>query len=147
MARDGHCERANPSRTGEPRWRYTYGGVVYITDATRKHEVTSWRIDGEETRGPPKFGALAGFSCHVVLIVDHSGSMRRQDVPGYDSRTEAVYSTLRREFLQPQLDQMESAQGVLLGDAAVNLIEMSDNSTVRLDRVAMDDALGQELDL
>jgi hypothetical protein len=29
-------------RTGETRWRYTFAGVVYVTDSTSRHEITSW---------------------------------------------------------------------------------------------------------
>merc|ERR1711903_336415 len=28
------------------RWRFTHQGVVYITDETMRHEITSWRLDG-----------------------------------------------------------------------------------------------------
>eukprot|EP00049_Salpingoeca_infusionum_P010039 m.170205 g.170205 ORF g.170205 m.170205 type:complete len:683 (+) comp14523_c0_seq1:583-2631(+) len=142
----GRRERAHPGRHGQERWRYTYQGVVYITDATSRHEITSWRID-ENTKaaGPIRFGELAGFSCHVVLVVDHSGSMKKSDVPGYTSRTEAVYSTLRREFLQPQLDLAKSAAGATSGDAVVSLIEMSSYPIVLLNRVAVDEALSLSL--
>ena len=43
-------------------WRYTYDGVVYITDNTSRHEITPWRIDGddkEETVTPSEID-LAG---------------------------------------------------------------------------------------
>ena len=44
----GTKEMANPGRDGSRRWRYTHDGVVYITDETSRHEVTSWRIDGKD---------------------------------------------------------------------------------------------------
>ena len=49
-----------PSRTGAPRWRYTHAGVVYITDETSRHEITSWRlVDAALERGPEQYGAMA----------------------------------------------------------------------------------------
>jgi hypothetical protein len=29
-------------RTGEGRWKYTFAGVVYVTDSTSRKEITSW---------------------------------------------------------------------------------------------------------
>ena len=40
----GHKEKANSGRQGDPRWRYTYNGVVYITDATSRYEITRHRL-------------------------------------------------------------------------------------------------------
>jgi hypothetical protein len=58
-------------------------GVVYITDDSGKHEITSWRLE-EASCAPrvpaPEGGKLGG--AHVVVVVDHSGSMRKEDVPG-----------------------------------------------------------------
>ena len=44
----GRKERATPGVNKDARWKYTYKGVVYITDATSRHEVTSWRLDEDE---------------------------------------------------------------------------------------------------
>ncbi len=78
-------------------------GVVYITDETSRHEITSWRMaDALEAPPPAPLGqGLA--AAHVVVIVDHSGSMRKGDVPGYDSRTAAVYDCLAKDLVEPQL--------------------------------------------
>ena len=40
----GRRERANPGRSGDARWRYIHKGIVYITDETSRHEITSWRL-------------------------------------------------------------------------------------------------------
>ena len=85
--KNGTKESANPGRDGSSRWRYAYNGVVYITDDSSRHEVTYWRIDGEdedegeENIAPPQ-AELGGSGCHAVLIIDNSGSMRASDVPG-----------------------------------------------------------------
>jgi hypothetical protein len=44
----GRREAAHPGRPkGDRRWRYTHNGVVYVTDETSRHEITSWREDGQ----------------------------------------------------------------------------------------------------
>ncbi len=40
-----------------------------------------------------------------IVIVVQSGSMRKGDVPGYRSRTDAVYGSLLRDLVLPQLKQ------------------------------------------
>ena len=45
------------------------------------------------------------YGTHIVLVVDNSGSMRKGDVPGYRSRTDAVYASLLRDLVLPQLKQ------------------------------------------
>ena len=41
----GSREEQTHFRTGERRWKFTYNGVVYITDSTATKEVTSWALD------------------------------------------------------------------------------------------------------
>ena len=80
-------------------------GVVYITDETSRHEITSWRMD-DTLLSPPlvaEDGEGGGGMAHVVFVVDMSGSMRKGDVPGYSSRTEAVYECLAEDLVVPQL--------------------------------------------
>jgi hypothetical protein len=55
--------------------------VLSLTETCR-HEITSWRIDGAEEIDPAVSGnpyAAVGLEAgsHVVLVVDHSGSMRK----------------------------------------------------------------------
>ncbi len=64
----------------------------------------------QEIAPQPWAGAGNGARSHVVVVVDSSGSMRKADVPGYDSRTAAVYDCLARDLVEPQLRL--SGQGV-----------------------------------
>eukprot|EP00798_Chlamydomonas_sp_ICE-L_P022993 gene22993-30181_t len=131
----GHKERANPGREGSTRWRYTHKGVVYITDESSRHEVTSWRMDDAEDIPHPGL-AFAGLeaSTHVVVVIDCSGSMRKGDVPGYKSRTQAVYDTVAKDLVEKHLNsKVYSLQ--------LSLIEMSDEAKVVLERVAWDNDL------
>lgn len=121
-------EVANPERNGSKRWKYTHDGVVFITDETSRHELTSWRLDGKDDEEDeciaPTLLQLGGSEFHAVLIVDHSGSMQKRDVPGYNNRSHAVYECLKKEFVEQQLE----SGGV--NDVVVTLISMSDKATV-----------------
>lgn len=137
----GIKEAANPGRDGSIRLRYTYNGVVYITDETSRHEVTSWRLDGkDDEKVAPAQVSLGGSGCHAVLIIDHSGSMRKSDVPGYNSRAHAVYECLKRDFVKDQLKSGAS------DDVVVTLISMSDTPSVLFHKHAFDETLIDKLD-
>ena len=62
--------------------------------------MTSWKID-ESSINLAVAGGAGG--AHVVLVVDHSGSMRKNDVANYTSGTAAVYDCLARDFVEAQL--------------------------------------------
>ena len=98
---------------------------MYITDETGRHEVTSWKLDDtaeddSAADAPPAIipGGVGGAAhSHVVLVVDCSGSMRKDDVPGHTSRTSAVYECLAREFVEPQI-KLTSTAGPSAGASA-----------------------------
>jgi len=137
----GLKERGNPGRDGSLRWRYTHNGVVYITDETSRHEITSWRIDGENAAGVEVAEVeLAGRGSHAVLIVDHSGSMKKDDVAGYSSRFEALYQCLIRDFAQSQVKSGAAE------DTVVTLISMSDTATVQIHTQPLDESLVLKLE-
>ena len=60
---------------------------------------------------------VADFTFHCVVVVDHSGSMRKTDVPGFTTRTQAVYKCLSEQFLKPQL-ALNSSGAMSLGVTA-----------------------------
>ena len=142
--RHGRREIANPGRRGEKRWRYTHKGVTYITDETSRHEITSWRLD-EAGPDAPIAPPDSVYGTHVVVVVDSSGSMRKPDVPGHPTRTAAVYESINRDLVRPQLDAAR-ASGAMLGSVRATVIEMSDVATVLFQRVAIDEWLFQRLD-
>ena len=89
---------------------------MYITDDSSRHEITSWRLDDALDAPPAAVGPAGGGTAHVIVVVDHSGSMRKDDVPGYGSRTAAVYDCLARDLVEPQLkvlggSRMEVGEG------------------------------------
>jgi hypothetical protein len=137
----GSREKANPGRDGKTRWRYTHEGVVFITDEASKHEITSWRVDaagGEVLQAD--IGGQGACRSHTVLIVDNSGSMRKDDVQGHNTRTAAVYDCLEHQFVIPQIEAIKSsAKGAL--DAVATLITMSDEAEVVFERQPFDQAM------
>jgi hypothetical protein len=135
--KQGHKERANAGRDGSTRWKYTHNGVVFVTDETSRHEITSWRLDAALGNAEDAEVAVEG-SCrsHTVLIVDHSGSMRKADVPAYASRTEAVIDCLIRDFVRPQIE----AKSIGI-DAVASLILMSDEAEIVFQRQPFDESM------
>ena len=86
---------------------------------------------------------------HTVLVVDSSGSMRKGDVPGYPSRTAAVYDCLARDFVEPQLQADTSTNkskgGIAKSTHVVTLIEMSDRASIVFARHPFDEELKAKL--
>eukprot|EP01052_Picozoa_sp_SAG31_P053046 SAG31_NODE_13401_length_872_cov_0.855110_1_plen_166_part_01 len=113
-------------RHRQPRWKYTYEGIVYITDDTSREEITSWRLDAypevllevypepiaidRVTITMPMQAAHrlavrniatnpAGWTSHTVLVVDQSGSMRKHDMADCASRSDAVWVSLALDWV------------------------------------------------
>ena len=111
------------------RIRYTYGGVVFIYCPRQNRAVTSWKTnDASETSGTKvsipilldkyeggvddeAHDKIAGmmnvnsqtramWKSHSVLIVDLSGSMRKDDVNGARCRSDGVWMALARDYVK-----------------------------------------------
>lgn len=140
--------------TGLPRWKYTFGNVVYITDYTCREEVTSYKqavtiqpaIITQEMRDrrnqvkrilneEPQM-----CSTHSIVIIDQSGSMRTSDVNGFRNRSQAAYGCLALDYVADQLYQDPTS-----GVNSFTLIEMNDTGTVVYDREPLDWLLFNEL--
>jgi hypothetical protein len=96
------------SWTGERRWKYTFGDVVYITDVTSSLEVTSWALElpltcyklpdillqkyNEATRRIDANPLM--IRSHTVLIVDMSASMNKSDMNGHRTRGYSCHAFL-----------------------------------------------------
>jgi hypothetical protein len=122
MKEDGHSGRV----------KYTYGGIVFIYDPRTKKEVTSYRSqdissDSSGTKctkpitlekavcdlkhvGSCNFNvkkvttAKEEWTSHSVIVVDMSGSMRRDDVNGARCRSDGVWLSLARDLIKAPLD-------------------------------------------
>jgi hypothetical protein len=92
---------------GHINWKYTFADVVFITDETCTREVTCWAVPGagldvekckisEAMQSAHRIASSriavssASWTSHTVIIVDQSGSMRKTDVQGGATRSDAV---------------------------------------------------------
>lgn len=123
------------------RWKYTFADVVYVTDWTSTQEVTSYSLPlplekihihsmelnkiNEQTRRIRTGGAK--ITSHTVLVVDQSGSMKKADVPGHRTRSQAVFYNIANEVVAaPLLANFVSYTDV------VTLIEMRETAEVNV---------------
>jgi len=142
----GMKQVANPGRNGSERYRFTYKGVVCITDKTCRQEITAWRLDNEDDNAVDQrqLAQLDVNVCpfvHFIIVVDCSGSMRKDDVKGYMNRKQAVYNCLIKDIIQPQVHLQASSKTDSLNKAAATLIEMNDDATIVFERVEISDEL------
>lgn len=128
------------------RWKYTWAGIVYITDASSTVEVTSYaesieiptaeltsddvaehEASKERIRRDPSL-----CTSHTVIVVDQSGSMRTSDVFDFKNRSQAVFGMLALDFVAKQrLSGEASATDV------VSLVLMHDEAEVAFEREPM----------
>jgi hypothetical protein len=144
----GVQERGFPHpHTGETRWKYTFAGIVYITDETSTREITSWALElpfdtvtlSDRVLTVHNEGKLrviedkSSITSHTIIVVDTSGSMRQSDMNGHRSRLRGVYYALAKEFLEGRLyakdDQRNFGFHSNYSDV-VSLIEFSDTSSI-----------------
>lgn len=138
----------NCRRTGQPRWQYTFGNIVYITDESSKKEITSFRepihiqpatitnkmLDNHrEDRQTLREEPLICVT-HSIVVIDQSGSMKTSDVTGFRNRSQAAYGILALEYIAEQLHQRGDGKSL----DAVSVIEMNDEATVVYDREPLD---------
>ncbi len=122
---------------------------MFITDATSRREITSYRVEGApslridlvplpatEVRMHDEIARVfqrnaSVLRSHTVVIVDHSASMRTNDVPGFGSRFDAVFSTIALDLIGKPLDH-----GCYSGHPqdVMTLIEMQDDAQCRFTR-------------
>lgn len=137
----GIKERAgcNP-QTKEPRWKYTFADIVYITDETSTVEVTSWALELPMERKVISKRNLEQvqearrritenpgiITSHHVCLVDMSASMRKSDMNGHSSRFRAAYYSLAEEYIA----KLIRSNSTFSGTDVVTLIEMRDDATV-----------------
>ena len=136
MKEDGHSGRE----------KYTFGGIVFIYDPRRNKEVTSYpsrdfSSDGSGTkvsepillakfpnpqRDPNVMQIIAdkeNWTSHSVLVVDMSGSMRRDDVNGARCRSDGVWMSLARDWIKAQIDK-----GTRSATDLISVVLMSDKA-------------------
>ena len=117
------------------RHKYTYGGIVFIYDPLRNREVTSFpskdaslstsgtqvaqpvlldkkaqyelpaEVQQHRKKHAEMMANLGAWTSHSVLVIDMSGSMRRDDVNGGRCRSDGVWMALARDYVQRELEK------------------------------------------
>lgn len=153
-----------PAKKG--RVKYTYGGVVFIYDSHRNWEVTSYKdssagstssgtkiaqpiilqknkaYENKELLAERERSRLlllekkATWTSHSVLVVDMSGSMRRDDVNGARCRSDGVFMTLARDFVKRPLQNKTRSNRDL-----ISVVLMREKAEVVLEYEMIDWAL------
>lgn len=142
----GKCEE---SKCG--RLQYSFADIVYITDSSSTHEITSWVISDtsgfdiakrpiskqEEVRHfescEPISGDMSSWTSHTVVIVNQSGSMRIANIRGGDSefatRSEAVWLTLAIDYIAKYIETKNSSD-----TDVVSIVAMGERGKILVDR-------------
>lgn len=132
--------------TGEPRWKYTYADVVYITDESSTREITSYTEPIAVPRAGLTLGHIRDYetakerltndpsSCtsHTVIVVDQSASMNTSDIFDFRNRSQAVFGMLALDFVGGQ-----RLMGVATETDVVSLVVMKDSAHVIFRREPM----------
>lgn len=107
---------------GKIRYKYTFAGIVYITDQTSRHEITSYMLplsinlalieENDRYQYTAAKQRIARdpslIKTHSVFVIDCSGSMSKSDVQGHRSRSDAVRYAIATEFIAKRLHNPES---------------------------------------
>eukprot|EP00978_Attheya_sp_CCMP212_P014434 scaffold36766_cov45-Attheya_sp.AAC.1 len=130
------------------RIKYTYGGIVFIYDPYKNREITSFAAPdvasdnaGTKCSQPIQLAKMSvpqnqvennklmqrdprGWKSHSVLVIDMSGSMRRDDVNGARCRSDGIFLTLARDYIKKQLDD-----GTSSSSDVVSVVIMKEDAT------------------
>jgi len=115
----GKRKSAHPDkRTGNPRSKYMYNGIVYIVDDVTGQEITSWaspltlqhqpltKLDYERHNKANQYiqRSAINWNSNTVIVVDTSASMKASDVWGARTRLSAVWISLALDFIAHRLE-------------------------------------------
>ncbi|CAB1098021.1 unnamed protein product [Ectocarpus sp. CCAP 1310/34] len=136
-------------KTGKPRWMYTLGNVVYITDETSTREITSYFIDKpvvqiphapltpedlfDQERAKQELARNPDLcTSHTVIVVDHSASMGTPDVVDHENRVKGCFGMLALNFVAGQLVSKNASS-----TDVVSVLLMHDSVDVLFEREPM----------
>ena len=141
----GKCE-VSYNQNGIRRLKYTFADIVYITDETSTREITSWVTPGaglDVQKHPISHSMkmkheqactriatdIPSWTSHTVFVMDQSGSMRKTDVEGGATRSDAVWITIAVDFVAKKLDTEQCSD-----TDVVSIIAMGVTDTILVDR-------------
>ena len=145
----GTCEESFNPR-GELCWKYTFADIIYITNASRTREITSYAVPGsgldvelvtitaEMKRQHDEAcwhikKSHGWWTSHTVVVVDQSGSMRKTDVSGGVTRSDAVWVTLALDFVAKRIENGEAKP-----KDVISIVCMNSDSTVLIKKQPTD---------
>ena len=131
------------------RWKYTFAGIVYVTDASSTREITSWpepgfgfdvplkaitpRMRVEHLKAVARLHDDHAWTSHTVVVVDQSGSMRTADVDGGATRSDAVWVSLALTWVRDEI-----LAGTRAPTDVMSVVSMRDTSEVVVDAQPVD---------
>ena len=137
------------SDRGHTRNKYRFADIVYITDETSRIEITSWAAPGagldvekviisaamqsSHDAACVKISRQSEWTSHTVIVVDQSGSMRKTDVAGGTTRSDAVWLTIALDFVAKQLHERTATSSDV-----VSIVAMNKDSSIVVDRQPTD---------
>ena len=158
--------RARSDQDGNQRWKYTYKGVVFLTDKTGKKEITSYPENRRKSAAMPPVPHLrhnapaykhrpaavalsraellrspSKWTSHTIVVIDQSGSMRTNDVAGFSTRSHAVWSKVSKDLVERPVIQ----RGAAASTDVVTVIAMRDDAEIVIDRSPMNMELASQL--
>lgn len=123
------------------RWKIEYDGIIFITDASCRREVTAYpsplsfaetpfEVTEEHSKAKLVLSRKPDLcASHTVLVVDNSGSMTTHDILYHRDRQTAAYSVTALELVAEQL-----FNGTANNSDVVSLIEFSNTARVVFER-------------
>lgn len=126
-------------------WKYTFADVVFIVDQSLTKEITCWAkpgagLDVEKQHITSEMVSAhqaarirlqnnCSWTSHTVVVVDQSGSMRKTDLAGGATRSDAVWLTLAIDFVAKHIEA-----GTATAMDVVSVVSMGAESEVLIDR-------------
>lgn len=133
---------------GDQRWKFEFGNTVYITDNSMRKEITCYKkaIEIQPAQITPQMlnnhqkavqilrNDPQLCTTHSIIIIDQSGSMKKCDVNGFKTRSDAAYGSLALDYIAEQLYQ----QGNEFFVDAVTVIEMNCTGSIVFHKEPLD---------
>jgi hypothetical protein len=129
------------------RWKFEYDGITFITDPSKRQEITAFpsplpdvRIDIKTKSDHSNLKELLNrkpklSTSHTVFVIDNSGSMlsKRNDIHLYRDSQDAAFSLTALEFVAEQILNKTAVNSDL-----VSLIKFSEHPQIALEREPID---------
>jgi hypothetical protein len=133
------------NQRGQLAWKYSFADVVFIVDQSLTKEITCWakpgagldvekqhitsEMESAHQAARTRLQSNCSWTSHTVVVVDQSGSMRKTDLAGGATRSDAVWLTLAVDFVAKHIEA-----GTATAMDVVSVVSMGAESKVLIDR-------------